>query len=71
MRYGTYLEVRRGFYYFRQTVIINGKQRAKRFSLKTKDLRTAKLLSIQLIANLHQMIKNLKFNTTKIITLKV
>lgn len=57
MRYGTYLEVRRGFYYFRQTVMIDGKQRAKRFSLKTKDLRTAKLLSIQLIANLHQMIK--------------
>lgn len=57
MRYGTYLEVRRGFYYFRQTVVVNGKQKAKRFSLKTKDIRTAKLLSIQLLANLHQMTK--------------
>ena len=52
-----YLEQRRGYYYFRQVAIINGKQKAKRISLKTKDLKIAKMLSIQILASIFQMNK--------------
>lgn len=52
-----YLELRRGYYYFRQVAIINGKQKAKRISLKTKDLKIAKMLSIQILASIFQMNK--------------
>lgn len=50
-----YLEQRRGIYYFRQVTIVEGKQKARRISLKTKDLKIAKILSIQLLANIYQM----------------
>ncbi|WP_158658271.1 hypothetical protein [Achromobacter sp. AONIH1] len=52
-----YLEQRRGYYYFRQVAMINGKQKAKRISLKTKDLKIAKMLSIQILASIFQMNK--------------
>lgn len=52
-----YLEQRRGYYYFRQVAIINGKQKVKRISLKTKDLKIAKMLSIQILASIFQMNK--------------
>ena len=53
MTYGRHLEQRKfGVYYFRQTRKIGGKQKVKRFSLKTKDLGVAKFLALQFLANI-------------------
>ena len=51
MSYGSYLEKRKfGTYYFRQTAEVNGKQVVRRVSLRTKDLRLAKFLALQMKA---------------------
>ena len=53
MTCGRHLEQRKfGVYYFRQTRKINGTQRVKRFSLRTKDLGIAKFLALQFLANI-------------------
>lgn len=56
-----YLEKRPdGTYYFRQTKLVNKKQVVKRISLKTRSVKIAKLLAIQLLAKI-QMDKIKKF----------
>lgn len=53
MPYGFNLEKRKnGVYYFRQTIFRNNKQISKRISLRTKDVRLAKFLAIQLKARI-------------------
>lgn len=48
-----YLEKRPdGTYYFRQTKLVNKKQVVKRISLKTRSVKIAKLLAIQLLAKI-------------------
>lgn len=49
-----------GTYYFRQTKLVNKKQVAKRINLKTRSVKIAKLLAIQLLAKI-QMDKIKKF----------
>ena len=62
MVYARNLERRKlGVYYFRQTVIVDGKQIAKRFSLNTKDTKIAKFLALQIKAKISMIdLKNLK-----------
>jgi integrase len=49
MGFGLNLERRDGgVYYFRQTYFVDGKQRSKRTSLKTKSLKVARFLAIQI-----------------------
>ena len=42
-------------YYFRQTVLVEGKQVVKRFSLKTKDTQIAKFLALQIKARIEMI----------------
>ncbi len=57
-----YLEKRpSGIYYFRQTKLVDRKQVVKRVSLKTRDIKLARHLAIQLIADI-QMDKYKKFD---------
>jgi len=42
-----------GTFYFRQTKVVNNKQVAKRINLKTRSIKTAKILAIQILARLH------------------
>jgi integrase len=56
MTYGRNLERRDfGVYYFRQTLIVEGKQVVKRFSLKTKNTTVAKFLALQLKARIEMI----------------
>ncbi|MGP1716821.1 MAG: site-specific integrase [Methylophilus sp.] len=50
-----------GTFYFRQTKIVNNKQIAKRINLKTRCIKTARILAIQILARL-QMDKFKKFD---------
>lgn len=56
MTYGRLLEKRKnGVYYFRQVSTINGKQVARRFSLKTTDIVLARFLALQIKARIEMM----------------
>ena len=56
MGYGSLLEKRKhGMYYLRQTTHVDGRQVSRRISLRTKDTKLAKSLSLQIRARLEMI----------------
>lgn len=69
-----YLELKNGTYYFRQTMRVDGKQRAKRYSLRTSNPKIANILAIQFLAHIHRMNKKFEVqydSSGNIINLKI